>query len=353
MARPRALPNADIFALARQLVAQGEQPSITKIAEKAKAEFGVSPSYTTLKQVLHEWRQVEAANAPKALPAEFLDAVITALTPLYGRLVGQARAEIEPLAAAAERERDEAETERDRSETERARLVEEVIYLRRQLDETSAREQHASVAYTELSARAATLEAAHAAASARTDELTQELSVTRSALEVAKRGHRDDAERWGRDLEEFRQLHANELSQLHQSHAMALGKLMDDSELARREHANALKQREEQVSALERERLEQRAVAEDLRTRLHAAQEALTVAQTTLERQAKETASFVSAREQLIAELRSIRAEHQVERRDAQTRIESLEAQITALVQARDERYERLLSALNSKGGAQ
>lgn len=349
MARPRALPNADIFALARQLVAEGEQPSITKIAEKAKAEFGVTPSYTTLKHVLHEWRQVEAANAPKALPAEFLDAMITALTPMYGRLVAQARAELEPQTEAAQRDRDEAEAERDRIESERARLVEEVTYLRRQVDDLTARDQLSAVVNADLAARTATLETELANARAQTDELTQTLHHARVALEHAEQSHR-------RDEDKLREHHAAELSQMHQTHAAAVRQWMDDTELLRRETAAVLKQRDEQISAMERERVQQRAVADELRTRLEVTQEAHAVAQATLQRQAIETASFVSAREQLIGELRSIREEFTAERRAAQNRIASLETQLSEMVNARstiDERYAQLMSMLNDKRGAQ
>lgn len=354
MGRPRALPNADLFALARQLLAEGEQPSITKLAEKAKAEYGVSPSYTTLKQVLQEWRQIEAANAPKTLPTEFLNAVLTALTPLYGRLIAQARAEFEPIAATACRERDEAESERERTETERTRLIEEVSYLRRQVEETRAREQQAAAALADIGARAATLEASLAAVRARNDELAKEMATVRAAAEATDLEHRVEAARWMQERESIHQSHANELAELHQLHARTLRTMMDEAEGARREHAKALQQSDAQISELERERREQQAATEELRVRLQAVQEAMTVAQNTIERQAQESATLIATRERLSAELSTTRIACREERHSAQARIQALEEQVTALVQARaslDERYENLLAALETKRG--
>ena len=55
MARPRAIEDKKIFAIADQLTEKGIDPSIVRVAEVAKRRYGATPSYTTLKSVLSDW----------------------------------------------------------------------------------------------------------------------------------------------------------------------------------------------------------------------------------------------------------------------------------------------------------
>ncbi len=55
MARPRAIKDEKVFAIADQLAKKGIDPSIVRVAEIAKRRYGATPSYTTLKSVLSQW----------------------------------------------------------------------------------------------------------------------------------------------------------------------------------------------------------------------------------------------------------------------------------------------------------
>lgn len=352
MARPRALPDAEIFALANQLRAGGEEPSVTKLAERAKAAFGVTPSYTTLKGVLNEWRQFEAAALPTDLPPEFLTLVLGALTPLYGRLLAQVRAELEPKVLLAEQQREQAEARRDRLESDRTRLLEEVTYLRRQLEELTARDQATAAAYAELAARAAALESTRASAVTRAEELAKELTTVRSALETAEVAHRRQAAGWQAEREELQQRHLREQERLREAHTASLAQRQDEHARALQEKHTQLQQREALLAAERETLLGMRATADELLARVHTVNDALLVARGTLERQAAELSAVTAARDQLVVELRAARAEYHQERGEYRARIQTLEAQITSLVEGRsalDQRYEGLLDVLNQQ----
>jgi hypothetical protein len=55
MARPRAIKDEKVFAIADRLADKGIEPSIVRVAEIAKRRYGATPSYTTLKSVLSNW----------------------------------------------------------------------------------------------------------------------------------------------------------------------------------------------------------------------------------------------------------------------------------------------------------
>jgi Plasmid replication region DNA-binding N-term len=141
MARPRALSNAQVFELADSLLTAGIEPTVARLAEKAREQFEVSPSFSTLKGSLQDWRRLGGAGRPKGISPQFLQTVLDAFGPLYDQLSEQIRAEHEPQLTTARQAADVANDALMQSDVERRRQESEIFYLRGLVEKSSDKER--------------------------------------------------------------------------------------------------------------------------------------------------------------------------------------------------------------------
>ena len=141
MARPRALTNVQIFEIADSLRGEGVDPTVTRVSARAKEIFSATPSYSTLKQGLNEWRSLGSTHRASGVSAEFLELVLRAFRPLYHQLVDQVRSEQAPELAAARESESNAAEELLKCEADRHRQSEEIHYLRNLSEKSGERER--------------------------------------------------------------------------------------------------------------------------------------------------------------------------------------------------------------------
>jgi septal ring factor EnvC (AmiA/AmiB activator) len=184
MSRPRALTNAQVFELADSLLAEGIEATVVRLSERAKERYQVTPSYSTLKDSLAEWRRFGGAHRPKEISPQFLEIVLQAFKPLYKQLVEQVRAEHEPQLTAARETADAASDALLKSESERRRQEEEIVYLRNLVEKSAENERECGKQLTDLALARADAERANAlldAAQARILTFNRDLERAREA----------------------------------------------------------------------------------------------------------------------------------------------------------------------------
>jgi chromosome segregation ATPase len=184
MSRPRALSNAQVFELADSLLADGIEATVVRLSERAKERFQVTPSYSTLKDSLEEWRRLGGALRSKGVSPQFLEIVLQAFKPLYKQLVDQVRAEHEPQLAAARQTADAASDALMKSETERRRQEEEILYLRSLVEKSAQNEREYGKQLAEVARARADAERATAllgSAQAQITSLNKDLEQARDA----------------------------------------------------------------------------------------------------------------------------------------------------------------------------
>jgi chromosome segregation ATPase len=162
----------------------GIDPTVARLAQQARERFEVSPSFSTLKESLEDWRRLGGANRPKGISPQFLQTVLDAFGPLYEQLSEQIRAEHEPQLATARQASDAANEALVQFDAERRRQESEIFYLRGLVEKSSEKEREYVKQLAELAHIRADAEKASAlleSAQAQIVSLAKDLEETRAA----------------------------------------------------------------------------------------------------------------------------------------------------------------------------